>query len=330
MTISGLCNRFLASRPAMLMMLAISVLFANGLAHAQSTWPSKPVRIVVAFAPGSGSDSFARFVANPLSKALGQPVVVENRPGGDGVIGIQEVMRSEADGHTLLLGSNSLMVLNPLVRADLPYKPQNFRPLGGLVRAPVLFVTAAESPLRDARDLVAEARSKPGQLSVASYAPALRMVVAWLESVANIQMVQVNYKGASQLMTDLGGGQIPAAMVDATAAMTLMSAGKIRGLGLAAADRHPGMAAVPTMAELGYPGFEHYSWLGLYAMASMPDEVAARLEATLAAITQGEEFRGFVEKTGGFPMNYGAPQMNDWLKAETERYRQLARAAGIL
>ena len=317
-----------ARRRALALLASTGALHAVG-ARAQGAWPARPVRIVVPFAPGSGSDSYARYVAEPLSRALGQPVVVENKAGADGVIGTQEVVRADPDGYTLLLGSNSTLVLNPLLRSDLPYRPQDFRALSGLVRAPAMIVTSVDSPLRSVADLLAEARRTPGGLSFASYAPALRMAVAWLESLASIRVNHVSYKGAAQLMTDLGGGQVGVAMVDATAAMNLVNGRKIRAIAVAAAERHPGMPEVPTMREAGFPEFFHYSWIGVYAPSATPEPAVRRLESALAGITASPEFAPFVEKGGGSPMPFDGARMSEWLAAETERYRRLVKAAGL-
>ena len=320
---------FSRTRRGTLALAASTWLLPAAGVFAQSAWPTRPVRIVVPFAPGSGSDTYARFVSEPLSRELGQPVVVENKAGADGVIGTQEVIRAEADGYTLLLGSNSTLVLNPLLRNDLPYRPQDFRPLSGLVRAPALIVTSVDSPLRSIADLLAEARKSPGSLSFASYAPALRMAVAWLESLASIKVTHVNYKGAAQLMTDLAGGQVGVAMVDATAALNLLQGKKIRALAVAAAERHPGLPDVPTMRESGFPDFAHFSWIGIYAPSAVPDAVAKRLEAALAKVTASPAFAPFVEKGGGSPMPFDGARMTQWLAAETERYRGLVKAAGL-
>ncbi len=316
------------SRRAMLAAAAMSLLFPTG-AKAQSSFPSRPLRIVVPFGPGSGSDTFSRFVAEPLGRLLGQVVIVENKPGGDGVIGVQEVLRAPPDGHTLMLGSSSTLSFNPVVRADLPYKSGDFRPIYGLLRGAAIIAVAANSPFHSMADVLAEAKKRPGQLAMATYAPALQMAAAWLASMMGTTFTHVPYKGAAQLLTDLVGGQVPIGLFDATAVAALIKAGKLRALGVASTERLPTLPNVPTLGESGFPDFVHFSWIALFVPAATPEAVAQRLENAVAEALTSPEYAALVEKSWGIPMRMGGQQLAEAVAADTARYQRLVRLAPL-
>jgi tripartite-type tricarboxylate transporter receptor subunit TctC len=308
---------------------AASVLLAPLAVRAQSAYPSRPVRIVVPFGPGSGADTFARFVSEPMSRVLGQPVIVENKAGADGIIGTQEVARAPADGHTLLLGSNSTLAFNPAVRPDLPYKTQDFRAIYGLNRGAAVIVVPAGSPLHSIADLVAEAKKRPDKVTIANYSPALQMAAAWFAGMLGTSFVHVPYKGAAPLMTDMVGGQIPLAIADASAVVTQVQAGKLRALAVAGTERLASMPDVPTTREAGFPEFAHYSWIALFAPAATPDPVVRRLERLLADISVTPEFAARIEKSSGIPMRMNSEQLADWVTGDAARYQKLVKVAGI-
>ena len=302
---------------------------AQAVAQAPSDFPKRPLRMVVPYPPGGSTDIVGRIVAAKLSESLGQQVVVDNRPGAGGNVGTDAVAKAPPDGHTLMLGSSSTLSFNPVVRADLPYKSGDFRPIYGLLRGAAIIAVAANSPFYSMADVLAEAKKRPGQLAMATYAPALQMAAAWLASMMGTTFTHVPYKGASQLLTDLVGGQVPIGLFDATAVAALIKAGKLRALGVASTERLPTLPNVPTLGESGFPDFVHFSWIALFVPAATPEAVAQRLENAVAEALTSPEYAALVEKSWGIPMRMGGQQLAEAVAADTARYQRLVRLAPL-
>jgi len=296
---------------------------------AQPTFPQKNVRLIVPFAPGSGADRTARYIAERLTRQLGQTVIVENKAGADGVIGTMEVMREVPDGHTLLLGSNSTLVLNPLVNKNIGYQPGDFRALTGLGRAPGIFIAGPASPFATLAEFVAECKKRPGEMAVGTYSPAFRLAAHWFSSIAGCKFNHINYKGASQLLTDMAGGQLAGAMVDSTAVISLHEAKKVRGLAVTAPGRVAKLSDVPTSAEAGYPGLVHYSWTGLFAPSKTPEPTLQKLGEALRVITQSSEYSSFMASHGTTPMLLTTAEMGDWMTSEVSRYQMVLNSTSF-
>ncbi|MEO7336713.1 MAG: tripartite tricarboxylate transporter substrate binding protein [Caldimonas sp.] len=252
-------------------------------AFAQS-WPAKPIRFVVPFAPGGSSEIVARAVAAELTKSLGQSVYVDNKPGGAGNVAMSEVANA-SDGHTVILGHIGTLAVNPYIFAKLPYDPnKDFRPLTLLAKVPSLYVVRPDLPAKDMKEFVALARSKPGALNYGSAGngSAGHLAFEYLKAATGIFVLHVPYRGTGPQLTDLLGGRLDAAAVGAPAVLQFIKTGKLRCIGTGSPQRIAQLPDVPTVAEQGFPNFEMTQWYGLLAPSSMPQAAADKLAAAAA------------------------------------------------
>ncbi|WP_043438942.1 MULTISPECIES: tripartite tricarboxylate transporter substrate binding protein [Cupriavidus] len=317
-------------RALLLASVAFASAAASGIAAAESAseFPSRPLRIIVPFTSGSGSDSSARFYGEALGRVLGQPVVVENRPGANGVIGIQALKSAPADGYTILLASNSPLSVNPIVLKNLPYDPlADLRPVAGLSRNMNVFLVPVDSPWKTLADVVAAGKAKP--LSVGTYSAGYRLAAAWFGNLAGIKLVNIPYKGQAQIMTDIIGRQLDLAVVDTSGALTLIRQGKVRALAVSGEKRHHELPEVPSVRELGYPDYVQYSWVSFYVRAQTPDDIADKLAGAMQSILKTPESIAFLATKGSDLMPYAPQAMRAFHQAEIARFRRVAQAAGI-
>jgi tripartite-type tricarboxylate transporter receptor subunit TctC len=293
------------------------------VAHAfgQSRWmPTKPIRIIVPFAPGSGSDSDSRFDADLMTRELGQPVLVENRPGGSGLVTIQAVRSAPADGHTIMLASNSPMTVNPVAMKNLPYEPlRDFRPVVGLYKGPVVFIVKADSPIRTVRDLVDAYRKDKTPVAVGNYSAGYQLVASWLGTVTGMEINHVLYKGGVQMMTDIVAGQLQVGCTDFGGAVPMIRDGRLRALAITADRRWPGFENIPIMKET-YPDFETWVWASFFVRSETPDDITNKLVETMHKVMALPEARA-----------YQAQKPGDLIKGGPEEMRQFGagRAAAL-
>jgi tripartite-type tricarboxylate transporter receptor subunit TctC len=308
---------------------AFATTLPHGIGHAQSAeFPNRTLRIVVPFTPGSGSDSASRFFGEKLTARLGQSVVVENKPGGNGLIAVQAVKDAPADGHSILLGNISLMAVNAVLLKDISYDPmRDFKPLHGLFRGAAVFVVPNGSEHKSLEDLLRAV--KGGPLSMGTYSQGYRLASEYLSTLAGVKFVNVPYKGQAQLMTDLISNQLDAALLDFGGAVSMLKAGKMRALALTARDRHPVLPDIPTVREQGFPAYEHYSWVGLYVRSDTPEKIAATLSGELKNILDTAEAVEFVNGVSGELMPFHPQQMQQFVQGEIDRFRKVAATAGI-
>jgi tripartite-type tricarboxylate transporter receptor subunit TctC len=301
-----------------------------GPVHAQApAYPSGPVRFVVPIGPGSSGDTLTRALAERFRALTGPPAIVENRPGGDLVVATQNVLGSPADGHSVLMVTTSVMILNPMYLKDLPYKAQDLRPVMQLTRHMAALVTASDSRFRTLGDLLAAARDKPGSLGVATYGNYYRLGAMTLAGRTGTRFNHVPYKGASQVLPDVVSGVVDTGLVDPGAATSLIGSGKLRALAVTGTRRYDTLPDVPTVAESGFPGYELHTFLGYAVHAQTPEPIARRLEKLLLQAANQPEFREFVAKQGGAEfVGANARQFAESIERETNRYRELAGQAG--
>ena len=301
------------------------------VAAAQSSFPSKPLRIIVPFTPGSGTDTAARYYAEPLGKLLGQPVVVENRPGANGAIGVMTLKNAPADGYTLLLATNSPITVNPLTEKSLAYDPFNdLRPISGLSRSMSVYLVPVSSPYKTLQEFTEAARSGPHALNIATYSAGQILANAWLSQLSGAKLQNVSYKGQAQIMTDLEGGHIDAALVDISGAVTHIKAGKVRALGVTSDKRHFQVPEVPTVQEAGFPQYLYLTWAAVYAAKHTPEPVAAALEDAMQKILDTDYARSYQAKFGGGSlMPLTAAQQAAFQKEEYDRMKSIADKVGI-
>lgn len=311
--------------------LLVGLLATTVLAQAQTAaFPSRALKIVVPTSPGSGSDTTARFFGEQLSIALGQPVLIENKPGGNGVIAAMAVKQAAADGYTLFLGTNTHMAVNPSVVKDIPYDGlKDFKPVSGLARGMMIFVTPPNSKIGTVADLVSAARSSREHLNVGTYTAGFHLSAEWFASTAGAKFVNVPYKGAPEVFNALMGNQLDWAVSDLIAAMPQVKGGKLRGVAVSGEARHADYPDIPTIKESGYPEYVNYTWTSLYIRAETPEAVANRLVTAMQKILATPAAREFIAKIGSEPMALAPADMRKFQISETERFRRVAESAGI-
>jgi tripartite-type tricarboxylate transporter receptor subunit TctC len=311
--------------------LAVLAALLAGSAQAQS-WPTKPIRLLVPFAPGGSSSIVARAVAVEMEKGLGQPIIIDNRPGGGGNIAMQEVARAEPDGYTLIIGHIGTLAVNPFMFEKLPFDTNaDFAPVSLLAKVPNIFVVHADVPAKDLREFVALAKSQPGKLyyGSAGNGSAGHLAIEYLKLVAGIDIVHVPYKGTGPNLIDLLAGRTQATSAGTPPLMPHVKAGKLRVIAVGSPQRLSVLPNVGTVAEQGYPGFETTQWYGLNAPAKVPAAIIKRLadEAAKAAKQPSVAERFAVddaEPVGSTPEEYAA-----FIAAEQKRWGEVVRRAGI-
>ncbi len=293
-------------------------------------FPNRPMKIVVPTSPGSGSDTTARYFAEALTQTLGQAVVIENKPGANGVLAAMAVKQAPADGYTLFLGTNTHMAVNPNVVKDLPYDAvKDFKPLTGLARGMMLLVASPNSKISTVAELVAAAKSSKQQLNVGTYTAGFHLSAEWFASTSGAKSVNVPYKGAPEVFTALMGDQLEWALSDLIAAMPQVKAGKLKALAVSGERRHADYPDIPTVKESGYPDYVNYTWTSMYIRAETPPEVTTKLVDAMQKILASAGAKEFIAKIGSEPMPPGPVEMRKFQLSETERFRQIANSAGI-
>lgn len=309
------------------------VLSAIAPAAAQSAYPTKPVRIVVPFAPGGSSEIIARAVAARLSQSLGQSVFVENKPGGAGNIAMEEVKRAAPDGHTLVLGHIGTLAVNPaLFGAKLPYHPQrDFAPIALLATVPNVIAVNPSLPAKTLGDFVRLAKEKPGELNygTAGNGSAGHLAMEYFKSRAGIDVQHVPYRGTGPMVSDLMGGQVQATFNGVTPILGQIKSGKLRALAVGSPKRIGSLPDVPTVAESGYPGFETSQWYGLLAPAGTPAPIVARLNAEINAALRNPEATRKITDDGGAVVGGTPEQFAALIGREAERWSAVVRSAKI-
>lgn len=286
------------------------------------------VRLIVPLGPGSGADNITRFMAPRLAAALGQPTIVENKPGADMLIAVQSLLGAPPDGQTLLLITPSSVVINPVVMKDLPYDSQrDIRPVIGLTRGESLLAASATGRFKSLADVLEAARAKPGAVSVANYGHYYRLGTVQLQRAAGVEFTHVPYKGASQAANDLIGGSVDLALTDLGGSLPLIRSGKLRPLATTGLTRSRDLPDVPTIAELGFPGYSQYVWIGFGVHGKTPDAVAQRLEAALQEVVAQPEFKAFIAANGNAEIiGLDGRRTAALISSEMARYRELVKS----
>jgi tripartite-type tricarboxylate transporter receptor subunit TctC len=313
-------------------LLATTWLVAAATAQAQTpAFPTKPLKIVVPTSAGSGSDITARYFAEQLTTALGQPVLIDNKPGANGVIAAMAVKQAPADGYTIFLGTNTHMAVNPSVVKDIPYDGiKDFRPVTGIARGMMIFVAPANSRLAIGPGPGRSVQGRqPETQRAGSYTAGFQLSAEWFASVAGTRSVYVPYRGAPEVFTALMGNQLDWAVSDLIAAMPQVKGGKLKALGVSGDRRHPDYPEIPTIKESGYPDYVNYTWTSMYIRSETPDAVANRLVDAMQKILATQGAKEFIAKIGSDPMALAPAEMRRFQISETERFRKVAEGAGI-
>jgi tripartite-type tricarboxylate transporter receptor subunit TctC len=313
--------------------LCIAALAALGAeAVPAQTYPSKPVRIVVAQAPGAQSDIFTRMLGQKLGESLGQPVVSDPRPGAGGMVGAEVAARAAPDGYTLLMATNSTHSSNPALYSKLPYDPvRDFAPITLTLVTPYVLTVHPSLPVTTLKELIAFAKSRPAQLNYASAGNGSthHLCGELLKSMTGINIVHVPYKGGPPATAAVLSGETAMHFSSVSALHTHIRSGRMKALGVTAAKRSALLSDVPTMAEGGLAGFEMSSWFALLAPAGTPRAIITRLNAETIKALNAPDLRSTVTATGAEIMPGTPEQLGDHIKSEIARIGKIAKAAGI-
>jgi tripartite-type tricarboxylate transporter receptor subunit TctC len=309
-------------------LLGAMLLLLIGIAHAQ--YPTKPIRLVVPWPPGGAVDTLGRLIAQTVSEPLGQPIVVENKAGAAGAIGSEAVAKAEPDGYTLLMGSTTVISINPALQ-KLPYQPTDFAPITMVAFVPHMLVTNADTPAKTLKEFVDYVKARPKQVSYASAGPGTPHHIAgeMFKSMAGIDMLQVPYKGTGPALTDLLAGRVQFMSVEAVAALPHVKAGKLRALGVATPERNALAPDVPTVAEAGYPGFEVTAWYGVVAPAGVQKDVATTLATAISKALDTPAFREKLAGMGATPVGGTPEAFGEILRSENSKWAKAIRDANI-
>lgn len=308
--------------------LALGIFAAPLPALAQ--YPNKPIRLVLQFPAGGIADAVARIVAQPLAQALGQPVIVENRPGADGAIAGETVMKAAPDGYTLLLATNSTLSAVPTLRKNPPYDPvTDFAPISMVGRFSFFVFTHPDLPAKTLAELVNYARANPGKLNYGTGNTTSILATAQFKSLAGIDMMQVPYKGDAPATTDLLGGRVDLVIASTVPGLALAKEGKIRALATLLARRSSHLPDVPTMAEAGFPEYSVTSWAAIFGPAKLPRPVVERLTREINAILRRPEIKEQLDRQA-FEVEGSTPEeLGTFVKQQLEVWRRAVREAGI-
>ncbi len=308
---------------------AVALAFAS-IAYGQE-YPTKPIRIIVPLTPGSGADIAGRIVAQRMSAEWKQPVLVENRPGAGGQIGTSAVIKSDADGYTLLVQSSS-HAANPAIYKTLPYDPlKDTIDVAILGKTPYVMVSAANGPYRTLKLLIDAAKAKPGEIPFASagVGTSTHLVAEYLVGLAGLKMIHVPFKGSPEAMQDVLGGRIAFYMAPINAGMNLVKDGKLAALGVSTRARSEAMPDVPTLAEQGLKDYDMTLWFGLWAPAGTPGAVVQKLNAAVNGIVQQPDVREQFAKLGIQPSPMKPEEFARFVRGEIEVYKKIVKQADI-
>jgi tripartite-type tricarboxylate transporter receptor subunit TctC len=307
----------------------VLVVFAGGSA-AQQAFPSKPIRFIIPYPPGGGTTIVAHLIGPKLTEIWGQPVVVENRPGGNTVIGHDAMLRLPPDGHGIVM-SSSTFVLNALL-LKLPYEPfKDFAPVTTLYNSQQVLTVTPSLPANNLKELIALAKSKPGELNYATVSSggSTHLASELLNMMAGIKTQQVNYKGAGPALTDQMSGHVQLAFTAPAAALSFIKSGKLRAIAISGDKRTPALAQVPTFAEAGLPGFEATLWFGVQTHGGTPKETVSRLSSDLARVINQPDISEKLVAQATEPYTMTPERFAARIKGDTTTYARVIKAANI-
>ncbi len=313
---------------------ALAGLLNAGMAFAQAAtpYPIKPVRFVIPFPPGGGNDLLGRAYAERLGERFGHTFIVDNRGGASTVIAAELVARAPADGYTLLLAPSATLAALPNLRANLPYDPiRDFEPVSLISISPYLLVAHPNVAAKSVKELVALAKSKPGNLNYASpgHGTSNHLAAELFKSMAGADLTHVPYKGTGPAVVDLLGGQISVMFASAASVRQFVVGGRLRALGISTIARSPAMPEIPTIAESGVPGYDTYSWGGIVAPRGTPQAIISRLSTEVAIIVKQSDMRDKLIAQGLMPQASTPQAFAEHIRLELAHYRKFIRAAGI-
>jgi len=295
-------------------------------------FPSRPIKIVIAFPAGGPTDFVGRLLADKLKDELGQSVIIENKAGASGTLGADYVAKSEPDGHTLFLTTVGAVAITPNMRTDMPYDPiRDFAPITQVVRNTTVLVVRSDSPIGSVKDLVARAKEQPGAVPFAStgIGTTPHLALELLQSAAGVKFLHVPYRGAAPALTDLLGGQVQAFFGDVPVLMPQIEAGKVKPLAAASDQRNPILPQVATLTELGYPDTQSDNWYGLLAPARTSPAIVMKLNAAVTRALADPAIKNKLVQSGAIPAPTTPEQFGTQLRDELARWGRVVREKGI-
>lgn len=313
----------------MRMLLACGLSIAMMAAVAQD-FPTRPIRLIVPLPPGGSNDLLARYLALKLTEAWGQPVLVENRPGGNTIIGTEQVVNAPADGHTLLIGVTSTYTINPLIYSKLSYDPvRDLSPVTMIGDHALIVAVNPSVPASSLRELIDLAKSQPGRLNYGTPTVTFQVVIEEFNQAAGVKSNHIPYKGSVPMLTGLLAGDLQFVFIDPPPALPHLRAGKLRALAVTSANRAPYLPDVPTVAEAGISGYAAALWIGLFAPSATPRAIVTKLQQEVSRIVRSPEGRERFAALGISPVGGTSEEFLTYLKAEAIRYAPVIRATNI-
>jgi tripartite-type tricarboxylate transporter receptor subunit TctC len=314
----------------MLIILIAAALTAGGALAQQ--YPSKPIRLIVPFTPGGSTDIVARIAGQKLGEALGAQVLIDNRPGAGGNIGVELAAKSAPDGYTLVMGHIGTFAVNPALYARLPYDPiRDFAPISLVAMVPNMLVVHPSLPVKSVKELIALSRSRPGQLNYGSSGAGGTpyLAVEYFKLMAKVDIVHIPYKGAAPMIIDLIGGQLSLTITGIPPLLPHVKAGKLKALAVATSKRLPLLPELPTIAEAALPGYEATSWYGVLAPAATPKEIITRLNTEIVKAIARPDAAERLSGEGAEPATSTPEQFGAFIKSEIVRWGRVIKAAGV-
>ena len=308
---------------------AVTLSVASCLAYAQS-WPTKPIKIVLQFPPGGSTDVVTRVLAQSLTTSLGQTVIVENKPGADGAIAAEYVLRSEPDGYTFFMASNTPMMQVPLLKKNPPYDPiKNFTPVAFVGQYIYVLVTNPTLPVKNVAELITYARNHPGKLNFGSFSSVTQLMYSNITLQAKVEMNAIPYKGEAPTINDILGGHVQLTFATPTSTLSQIESGKLRALAVLVPERLPFLPNVPTAKEAGLPPLKPVTFAALYGPAKLPPEIATKMSQALSAVISQPDIREKVQKQGLSLVGSTPEWLNNFMKEQTVVWKAAFDAAGM-
>jgi tripartite-type tricarboxylate transporter receptor subunit TctC len=314
---------------------AVVLLVACGLgvpAFAQNNYPTKPIRMIVPFPPGGGTDILSRLVANKLSETLGWQIVVDNRGGAGGNIGLDAGAKAAPDGYTMVMGQTSNLTINPSLYRKLPYDSiKDFAPVSVVASSPIAVMVHAKAPFRTLGDIIASAKARPGELTLATTGNGTvgHLTGELLQRTASVKLVHVPYKGSAQVFPDLLGGRIVCFLASLETAIPQMKAGAIRTLAVTSPQRVPAVPYIPTVSESGYPGFETTTWYGILVPKATPRAIVARLSTEITKVLESADVKERMAANGGATIRPGPAAFTALLESDLAKWSRIIKEANV-
>jgi tripartite-type tricarboxylate transporter receptor subunit TctC len=309
---------------------AAALALAGSTAAAQDAYPSKPIRVLVGYAAGGGNDIIVRVMQPEMQKGLGQPVIVENKPGAQGIIAAELAAKSAPDGYTIMMGPSGPMTINPATYSKLPYSPtRDFAPISMICSFPLLVTVDAKLPINSVKELIAYAKANPGKSNYASSAGIFQIATEMFKQRTGTSIEMIPYKSSGESVQAVVGGQVMMTIVDPPPATPALKAGTLRALAVTSGTRHPSWPDVPTLIEAGVPDMEVPVWTAFFAPAKTPPQVIARLQKEVARVVQTPEVRERFATMGLDPVGGSSEDLGRRVARDIEKWTAVAKAANI-